>query len=216
MKFSENDPFPLLEGESYAEERRHSAEADRWLGLRVLEIEVTLRRENTPPGQELWIGLDPESMQTPYTEIRRMLAKLAPPPGSRLVDLGAGYGRIGFVIGRHYPEIDFIGIEFLPERLEEARRCLSLHGYRNARMLQADLRSPEFRPPPAEFYFLYDFGSREAIGKLLGDLREIAHQKPITVVGRGRASRDAIERDHPWLSQVIPPFHGGNYSIYRS
>jgi hypothetical protein len=83
-------------------------------------------------------------------------------------------------------------------------------------MIQADLNSPDFAPAPADIYFMYDFGSRDAIEKTLHDLREIAKTRPITVVGRGRSSRDAIELRHPWLSQVTQPLHTKNYSVYRS
>ncbi len=75
---------------------------------------------------------------------------------------------------------------------------------------------PDFKPDAADFFFIYDYGTRPAVQKTLEDLREIARSRPITVVGRGRLSRDAIERQHPWLSQVCPPRHFKNYSIYSS
>jgi hypothetical protein len=80
----------------------------------------------------------------------------------------------------------------------------------------ADLADPAFKPRLADFYFIYDFGSRPAIAKTLADLSLVARQGPITVVGRGRASRDEVERRHPWLSEVVEPEHLPRYSIYRS
>jgi hypothetical protein len=82
--------------------------------------------------------------------------------------------------------------------------------------LCADLSDLAFRPLAAEFYFIYDYGTPRAISKTLEDLRVIAQRQAITVVGRGRSSRDAIEREQPWLSQVMKPEHHGHYSIYRS
>ena len=77
----------------------------------------------------------------------------------------------------------------------------------------------EFERNAAGWHFLPQLIRREedvVIEKTLNDLRGIALRRPIAVVGRGRASRDAIERHHPWLSQVVPPSHHGIYSIYRS
>jgi precorrin-6B methylase 2 len=157
-----------------------------------------------------------QTLLTPYLEIRQMLEDLAPAPGSTLVDLGAGYGRIGFVVARHFPEVNFIGYEFVKERVDEGTRCLAIQGATRARLLQADLFSKSFVLPRAKFYFLYDYGSREAIEQTLNALKEAARAHPITVIGRGRLTRDLIEREHPWLSQVNPPRHRGNYSIYCS
>ena len=98
----------------------------------------------------------------------------------------------------------------------EGKRCLSLHHCHQAQLIEQDLEAEDFSPQAAPFYFIYDYGSRHAIEKTLNDLRIIAQTASITVVGRGRSSRDAIERNHPWLSQVEKPQHFKNYSIYRS
>jgi len=155
-------------------------------------------------------------MLTPYLEIRSLLEFLKPLEGTTIADLGAGYGRMAFVIGTHFPNIHFIGYELVHERVEESHRCLEPRGFKNVQMIEADLSSPEFRPISADYYFIYDFGTRDAIEKTLQDLRTIAQTRAITVIGRGRASRDAIERSHPWLSQIIPPHHTRNFSIYQS
>ena len=122
---------------------------------------------------------------------------------------------MGWVMARHFPNVNFIGYEFVKERVEEVRRCWK-GTHSTFKILVADLSTIDFAPAAAEYYFIYDFGSRQAIEKTLQDLRKIAQERPITVVGRGRASRDAIERQHPWLSQMNAPEHFGNYSIYRS
>lgn len=222
------DPFPAgAPGQwSYAEEQALSTLVDDWLGIEAERIEAALAEQareegatgaRRAEGQNLWIGLPVKTLLTPYMEIRRLLAQLAPPPGSAVVDLGAGYGRMGFVLGRHWPQVKFVGYECVAARVREATRCLAPWGYGDrVRVELADLHSPEFRPIAAEFYFLYDFGSHAAIRKTLDDLKRIASSRPITVIGRGRASRNEIERGHPWLSQVVPPAHFAHYSIYRT
>jgi hypothetical protein len=224
--FDPSDPFPLLEGEAafpYAEAQRHAAEADRWLGLDAERIEVGIateartRMKGGQQRQQLWIGLPVQAMLTPYTEIRAMLARLRLLPGQAIVDLGAGYGRMGLVVDRHHPGVRFVGYEYVLERVREGHRVIHARGDRPlVQLLQADLSDAGFRPSPADAYLIYDYGTRDAIEKTLEDLRAIARERPIAVIGRGRATRDAIERRHPWLSQVNLPEHCGNHSIYRT
>ncbi len=232
LDFDPNDPFPLVPEErySYAQEQMHSARVDEWLGLRTSDCEARISNAHSLAhslahtqthspllDQNLWIGLPVQTLLTPYLEIRRVLDRLGLEPGSRVVDLGAGYGRMGFVMARHHPETEFIGYEYVSERVIEGQRAIErTRSPQGIRLLQADLKSVDFMPVEAGAYFIYDFGSRVAIEKCLQDLRRVARTRPIQVIGRGRASRDAIERKHPWLSQVISPIHGRQVSIYRS
>jgi hypothetical protein len=217
--FDPRDPFPLVaDAEAFHDAGiAHAEEADRWLGVRTHEVEEELRARTTAPdGQELWLTLPVKSLLTPYTELRALLARVAPAAGGTVVDLGAGYGRMGFVIGFHHPGVRFVGYEYVRERVDEANRALARHGWPLVSMERADLAAADFIPCAADVYFLYDYGSRDAIEKTLGDLRVIALRRGVTVVGRGRACRDAIERRHPWLAEVVAPEHGPHASIYRS
>ena len=219
LPFVAANPYPLLttQTHTYAEEQVHAAEVDRWLGLRTEEIERELVCNTAPEERKaLWIGLPVRSLLTPYTEIRNILQHLQPRPAETVVDLGAGYGRIGFVMGKHFPESRFLGYEFVESRVAEANRCLKLRNIQNATVLQADLKAKLFAPQQAEYYFLYDYSTPASIQKTLNDLGSIAKLRKITVVGRGRSGRDLIEQQHPWLSQVVRPQHGPHYSIYRS
>lgn len=223
LRFDSADPFPLVVPEpAYADAKAHAEQADRWLGLDTAGVEAGLRPVE---GQRLWVGLPVQTMLTPYTELRAMLARVAPAPGQTVVDLGAGYGRMGFVIARHFRHVRFTGYEFAGARVEHGAAALrrfvggpgpTLSPPEDITLAEADLASPEFAPEEADFYFIYDYGTREAIEKTLQDLRGIAARRPITVIGRGRATRDAIERSHPWLSKVNAAEHCGNFSIYRS
>jgi hypothetical protein len=207
------------------EAQEHSALVDNWLGIKAEAVEEKL--SSSPPtearDQQLWIGLPLQKLQTPYCELRSLFEFVQPRAGQKIVDLGAAYGRIGFVLTRHFPACDFTGYEYVGARVRLGQAALSQ--FRNAlpstpvtshQILQADLSSAHFTPAPADIYFLYDFGSRQAIEKILQDLREVSVNIGITVVGRGRASRDAIDRGHPWLAQVVPPRHFAHYSVYRS
>lgn len=226
LKFQASDPYPLLNGRSpsYSEILDHSAAVDAWHGLRVATIESELMghgcRSRAPEAsgepQQLWLGLDTRSLLTPYTEIRSMLHRLAPPQGSSIADLGAGYARMGFVIGRHHADVEFIGYEYVGERVREARRCLARFNYESVKVEHADLSATTFRPEPADIYFIYDYGTPKAIEKTLHDLRRISRERPLTIVGRGRHCRMAIETRHSWLMKKYPTEPEGRFTVYVS
>lgn len=226
LSFNPAEPFPFIEGSahSYGEAQGHSSAVDAWLGLDIDRVEESLAKNGcrgraphaSGERQELWIGLAVKSLLTPYTEIRSLLEKLKLPDGSVVVDLGAGYGRMAFVIARHFGQLSFVGYEYVGERVKESLRCLGKANHANVKMIHADLSSRDFSPIDADVYFIYDYGTPKAIEKTLHDLRKVAQSRAITVVGRGRLCRDLIERHHPWLSQVVKPEHLGHSSIYRT
>ena len=86
----------------------------------------------------------------------------------------------------------------------------------NIELVEGDLTSEQFVLPRADYFFIYDFGHRIAIEQTLASLQALALTQAVTVIGRGRATRNAIERKNPWLAQVIEPENHGNFSIYRS
>jgi hypothetical protein len=219
LPFDPEDPFPLLtEGQvPYANERTHSTEVDRWLGFNIQHIEKLLQahvpQEDWP---RQWIGLAPESLQTPYTEIRFLLSQLDLKPGLAIADLGCAYGRIAHVLHRHSPLNPFFGIEAVASRIEEAKRVSDLQNLSGCTWIWTDFTGPEFQIPPADIIFIYDSSTTQALKALLQRLKTLGREKKIQVVGRGRRIRDLIERGEPWLSQVHPPRHFKNFSIYQT
>ena len=223
-RFESRDPFPLLPQFSASLARDHAVEADRWLGLRVEKIEAELTKNGSrdPAPQtsgdkhQLWFGLSPQDLLTPYLEIRKCLVELKLKPGMRVVDLGAAYGRMGFVMHRHDPGVEFVGYEYVGERVREGRLALERFGARLAELQHCDLTAADFRVVPADVYFIYDYGTPKAIEKTLYDLRRASRNRVVTVVARGRACRYAIESRHPWLSKYDPAASESTITIYRS
>lgn len=229
IHFSPTNPFPMLsEAErNYSAEKEHARQVDDWLGYNIDEIEKQIARRlaagsNTEPEsrQQLWSHLDAQAFLTPYTELREIVERLQPQAGTTFVDLGAGYGRLAHVLALYFPGVIFVGYELAAERCREAERVLDCRGHQHAnqkhKMYVQDLSLTEFQPEAAAFYFLYDYGEVTAIRKTLEDLRLIAQAQSIVVVARGRASRNLIDREQPWLSAVVKPEHYDRYSIYRS
>jgi len=212
--FNPADPFALAPaGTPYQLEKDHAALVDEYLGIRTAEAEG--RAEIPRDGAERWRHVPVSTFLTPYSELRRMLALLGLKPGALIVDLGAGYGRLGFVVQAH-SEAKFLGLELVPERVAEGSNALARFGADRAELRCADLSSTDFKPPPADWYFIYDYGTRAAIEKTLRDLQELALTQPVRVAARGRAVRDAIEKSHPWLGEVVAPRQHGNFTLYAS
>lgn len=210
-------PLPTVESYSYSEARAFSRELDLKLGFQIESTEDLILKIDP---QTPWAGLDPQALQTPYSEIRMMFSALNLKPEQTVIDLGAGYGRMGLVGAVFHPDQTFLNYEISPERAMEGQRIYRLLqkelSANRFELTHADITRSDFIIPRAEVYFIYDFSDLESIIRVLDQLKIHARQQAIKVVGRGRRTRDHIERHEPWLSQVVPPEHLGNFSIYYS
>jgi len=208
---------------SYQEAQEHSVEVDDWLGFHTGEVEkklLTSQDYNVQADKDIpvqfWRGLPVQALQTPYSEIRWILSLLNLKPNETVVDLGCGYGRMAFVMGKHHPDVNFVGYELVAERVAEGNRLLKNFNYPNAKILTQDLTAADFIPTKAKHYFLFDFGSAPAVDKTLEDLKKIAKKSSINVVARGRYIRHRIYQAHPWLSSINEPQAHETFTIFTS
>ncbi len=201
---------------------------DQYFGLRVNETEETLyqvARSLRPDGNlsnlghvlhdghQTWIGLKPETLQTPYHELLKLCEHLRPQKDEVLIDLGAGYGRLGLVLHYLYPEVFFKGYELVSERVEEGNRVFKNLGCDKAELFCQDL-TKDFIIPKATYYFIYDYGKVAHIRQTLKQLEAFTDSHHFKVVARGKGTRSIIEHEHPWLSQINPVIREENFSIY--
>jgi SAM-dependent methyltransferase len=208
-----------------------SREIDELLGFQVERIENMLlekARASRPEGNhktwghflhqgnQTWVGLDPQTLQTPYLELAFACEILRPKNHSHYVDLGAGYGRLAFVLKQFYPSVRFTGFEFVAERVLEGQRVFDLHECSNARLLEQDLTADDFEIPHADYYFLYDYGELKHIRKTLEQLADVSLSKPFRLIARGKGVRGLIQYENPWLSEIYPVQHEENFSIYST
>lgn len=206
-----------------------SEEMDKKFGLRINEIEGNLlkvARSLRPDGNmdnlgsvlhsgsQTWIGLDPQTLNTPYEELIRLCEVLKPRPGTHMVDLGAGYGRLGLILNEYATGVRFTGYELVKERVEEGNRVFRKIGLSQCEMFTQDLTDPTFKIPEANYYFIYDYGKVAHIRQTLKQLEVMADKIKFKVIARGKGSRSIIEHEHPWLSQVFEVHHEENFSIY--
>ena len=135
------NPYPLLKKDSYTYQaaQKHAETVDQWLGFQIHEIETSLRKSDLARVHQTWSELSAQSFQTPYCEIRSLLAELEPTHKSVIADLGCAYGRMGFVVGRHYPDINFLGFEIAKPRVLEAQRLLRNWQFSNVQVYEQNL-----------------------------------------------------------------------------
>lgn len=194
--------------------REHAKVVDKILGFRVKYIEEMLLAEargfdpegthetwgpKLHQGIQTWVGLDQDTLQTPYAECLKILQLLKLRPYQHVVDLGAGYGRLGVVIGCLYPKNFFTGYEFVKARVDEGNRIYIEYGLISSQLIQQDLSHQKFTLPEADVYFIYDYGEVEHIERNLNQIKIISYKRPILLVSRGRFSQKIIENNHPWL-----------------
>lgn len=206
-----------------------SEEMDKKFGLKINEIEDNLLKaaRNLRPdgdmdnlgsvmhdGSQTWIGLDPQTLNTPYDELIRLCEVLKPRPGTHMVDLGAGYGRLGLILSEMCPGVSFSGYELVSERVDEGNRVFLERGLHHCKLMSQDLTDPAFKIPSADYYFIYDYGKVAHIRQTMKQLEALADKIKFKVIARGKGSRSIIEFEHPWLSQVFDVHHEENFSIY--
>jgi hypothetical protein len=209
--------------------RHHARLVDSILGLRVQYVEEMLvaQARNFDPegcheswgpelhqGVQTWVGLELETLQTPYAECYRILQLLKIRPYQHVVDLGAAYGRMGVVLGGLFIKNTFTGLEYVKARVEEGNRLYQELGLARCQLVEQDLAADNFALPEADIYFLYDFGQVEHIERTLRQLEQVSRLRPIKLVVRGKFTRQIIEHRHPWLQLQYQGRGEEFFSIY--
>lgn len=225
--FNEKDIF-RFDSADYQESQFHSSCVDRILGIPVHSVEQDLREEakRIQPGGTVeswskalhqgaltWVGLNPSQLQTPYAELLQLLEALDMNEGESFVDLGAGYGRIGMIMGKHWPKNAFTGFEMAQERVLEGNKAFKRYGLESAKLIASDIAAKSFQLPKADYFFIYDFGSLSDIKKLLAKVEVQADEgRVFSVLARGRGINSLIQETAPWLT--INPKVIGNTTVY--
>lgn len=211
--------------------RQHSNMVDKILGFRLKYIEEMLIAEargfepegshetwgpSLHKGVQTWVGLDLQTLQTPYSECLRILQLLKIRPYQQVVDLGAAYGRMGVIIGGLYIKNSFTGYEYVKARVDEGNRVLKELGFNRSTLIEQDLSDPEFELPEADIYFIYDYGQVEHINHTLTQIEATAHKRPVKVVVRGKFTKRIIADRHQWLELKYEGKLEELFSIYTA
>lgn len=127
-------------------------------------------------------------VQTSYMTLVVALASLSLKPGARLIDLGSGYGRMGLVAGALRPDVDFIGYEYVPHRVEVANQASHhLGSEASVKFATQDLSDLKFQIPVADVYYMYDPFTEQTYQTVFEQLIEIGRKHVIAIVSKGGA-----------------------------
>jgi len=218
LKFDPENLFPVLESNFSFDlaARDHSKKVDAFLGLDVESIEQLLRESKILCDRETWKHSDPQVFLTPYVELRFILELLKPRAFETIVDIGAAYCRMAFVIEKHFPDVLFRGYEFVSARVAEAQRLFVLNNFRRSKVECRDVNHVEFKLLPEEYYFIYDFGSRTEISSFLTRMQNLhGTGKSFTLIARGNRVRDCVEGEHrKWLHKSVQLPRNCEFAIY--
>jgi len=154
-------------------------------------------------GVQSWVGLDVDTLQTPYADILKMLQMMKLKPFQTVVDLGAAYGRMGVVIGALYVKSFFIGHEYIKARVEEGNRIFRNLDFNKCRLEVADLSKSDYVLPEADIFFIYDFGDVEHIQKILFKLQHLSKIRHLKIGVKGKFTKELISKFHPWMELVF-------------
>lgn len=213
--------------------REHSKLIDEILGFNIYEIEKGLLQEykayndyssvdenkNYYPGTQAWIGLHPEILQTPYSELLDFLEIILShcPNVSKFVDIGAGYGRLGIIVNLLKKSGEFIGYEIVPARANEGNRVFDyLDISDSCHIYSSNVLDDTFIIPESDVYFVYDFSDPTDIRTLLDKLSKMMDNSKFFVVARGKGIRSIIQNKYPEFFSAYGAIHGDNWSLYSS
>lgn len=155
-------------------------------------------------------------VQTSYSSILLALERAKPKYGANVLDLGSGYGRVGFVIGLLRPDFHFAGYEYVDHRVQDSKAVAARAKLTNVEFHTQDLSRPEFKIPRADIYYMYDPFCRDTYGYVLDQLLALGTTAPITIITKGRANtwvKDAL-MGSAW--SVDESCDSGTVSLFRS
>lgn len=196
---------------------------DRILGLNERKVKTELFGKNLKAlyrNEDIYLDLDPEDLFTPYRVLVQISEHLKLKAGDTLVDLGSGLGRVGIALGLLNPKLNFIGLELMKERHQQAQAAskhLGLSG--RIKFVCGDLSRTMI--PAASHYYLFNPFSYLTLRRVFQELYRNAEKKKIRVLMAQVGRPPRMVKRHPWLKQVhLSPIdrnwraHG--FSIYES
>ncbi len=198
----------------------HAKKLDKFLGYNIPKIEVKLlqkyrayyksndetNRKAHFEGTQTWIGLHPQVLQTPYNDIYEALSYFKDLKISKVVDVGAAYGRVGLVTNALFPQARFIGYEIVKKRAQEANRVYDKFNLLNCEVIETNVLDEDFDIPLAQVYFIYDFSEKEDIRRMLTQIGQKLEEREFFLIVRGERVESLLEKDfkHIWRNTGWP------------
>lgn len=208
--------------------RIHSKKLDKKLGFKISKIETKLSQVYRPynlaedptnkkkhfKGGQAWIGLHPQALQTTYNDIYAAFTYLSGANIKRVIDIGAGYGRVGLVLGSFFPEAQFLGIELVAQRVNEGNRIFKKFNLTNCEIINQNVVEEVKKIPNADLYFIYDFSVKTDIDIVLESVLE-KRIDPFYLVAHGDRVEFLMNKKYQKSWYQSEKVHNTNLRIYK-
>lgn len=210
--------------------RVHAKGLDHALGYKIPKIELKLlqkyraydqrhddsNKKQHFKGTQTWIGLHPQALQTPYCDIYKALSLFKNFDIKHVVDIGAGYGRVGIVLSVLYPNAIFTGFEILKKRQLEGNRIFEKLKMNNSKILLKNVLDSDFDLPDADIYFIYDFSEQEDIFQILQTLSTRIKSKKFFLITKGERIDYLMKRKYKHIWRLKVSLDTTDLKIYTS
>lgn len=173
---------------------------------------------NLYDGSQTWVGIDPQTLQTPYGELYDIVEILSRNKINNYIDFGSGYGRLAIVIHSflNKDNYHFLGYEVVEQRAKEANRIFNDLELISCSTETTDITKSNFKLPKSQAYFIYDFSNPVHIKGLLTQISDIYFSEEIMIVARGDGIRSLIQEKFPQFYSNFTPIYDMNWTIYSS
>jgi hypothetical protein len=88
----------------------------------------------------------------------------------RFIDIGSGLGTPLFLLSANFPEMDFLGLEVISEKVAFAKRRAEKLGFHRVHFEEQDLSRSDYRVPAADYYYFYAPVHKEVLEKVIRDI----------------------------------------------
>ena len=187
---------------------------DEFLGLPLVQTEQNILKEHKR-NISSWVGLHPQTLQTPYDEVLEILKYIQREKVDRFLDIGSGYGRVGLVLSQLRPETHFVGYEIRSERHKIATDLYEKFEVQGE-LLNRDFLNDIDEVKTFDCILIYDFSEPYKIERVLKSLALEFSKRDLIFIARGKSIRSIIHTHYREFYALYNPVYAEHWNIYCS
>lgn len=150
-------------------------------------------------------GLSSEALYTSYKDVLSLMEWLKSRGVKRFCDLGCGVGRTVLLWSWLFPDGEGVGVELVPERLEEARAAGLSKGLQNVKWIEGDFSSPSVKLPDVDVYFIY-LSTGPALDAVLEKIKKHGKDVLVAVIESHGDLKPRLQWESWWLAPTSQRF----------